>query len=54
MLTQSDTVSNVKYAEDGRIGADPESQRHHRDDEKHRLARQDTKGQTKVLEEHIG
>ena len=40
-------------AEDGRVGADPERQRQHGDDEKHRLARQDAKGKANVLQNHI-
>ncbi len=41
-------------AEDGRVGAYPERQRQHGDNEKHRLAHQDAKGKAKVLQNHIG
>ena len=43
-------------AEDGRVGAYPERKGQHSDNEKHRLAHQDTKGKANVREiaQHLG
>src|ERR1019366_2963442 len=40
-------------AEDGRVGAYPECKSQHSDNEKYRLASQDTKGPSNVLQNHI-